>query len=223
MLQARRGLPAREVGLVADSGFAALELLAGLARRGVTCIPRLRRDAALCEPAPPRRPGTNGRPRTKGARLPNLSDARVDAGTPWHRVTGPGWSGEGHRVVESSSSTAVWRHAGRPVVPIRWGLPRDPQRRFAPHALLCTDPARDPLQIVRGFVPRWPVAVTFREGRDPRGVETQRQWSDLAIARTPLPARAVRHRHPARRAARSPCAPACRDRCLVSQEASDLR
>ncbi|MFC7557574.1 hypothetical protein ACFQU7_43185 [Pseudoroseomonas wenyumeiae] len=53
--------------LVGDSGFAALELLAALARHRITAITRLRLDAALHDPAPPRRPGTNGRPRTKGA------------------------------------------------------------------------------------------------------------------------------------------------------------
>ncbi|WP_262266505.1 hypothetical protein, partial [Microvirga yunnanensis] len=35
---------------------------------------RLRLDAALYEPAPWRRPGTAGRPRTKGARMPTLSE-----------------------------------------------------------------------------------------------------------------------------------------------------
>jgi hypothetical protein len=96
----------------------------------------------------------------------------------------PGWYGEGERVVEIHSSTAVWRHSGMPVVPIRWVLLRDPQGRFDPQALLCTDLARDPLQIVAWFVQRWQVEVTFREVRDHLGVETQRQWTDLAIART---------------------------------------
>src|SRR3954469_16530253 len=63
-LQARRWLPGRELVLIGDSAFAALELLAALARHGVTCITRLRLDAALYEPAPPRKPGTRGRPRT---------------------------------------------------------------------------------------------------------------------------------------------------------------
>ena len=96
----------------------------------------------------------------------------------------PGWSGEGARVVAFCSATAVWHHAGLPVVPIRWVLLRDPQHRFEPQALLCTDPGRDPLQIVRWFVQRWQMEVTFREARDHLGVETQRQWSDRAIART---------------------------------------
>jgi hypothetical protein len=183
-LQARRWLPGREVVLPGDSSFAALDLLAALARRGLTCITRLRLDAALHEPAPPRKPGTVGRPRTKGARLPNLSVILTDAGTRWVRVTVPGWYGEGERVVEVCSATAVWRHAGLPVVPIRWVLLRDPQHRFDPQALPRTNPESNPLQVVRWFVRRRQVEVTFREARDHLGVETQRQWSDLAIART---------------------------------------
>jgi len=129
-LQAKRWLPDRALILVADSGFAALELLATLARHGVACVTRLRLDAALYEPAPPRRPGAVGRPRTKGARLPTLAEVLADNGTPWRRVAVPGWYGEGDRVVELCSGTAVWRHAGLPVVPIRWVLLRDPCRRF---------------------------------------------------------------------------------------------
>jgi DDE superfamily endonuclease len=183
-LQARRWLPGREIVLLGDSSFAALEFLVTLARHSLTGITRLRLDAALYEPAPPRRPGTVGRPRTKGARLPNLSDVLVDGTTCWQRVVVPAWYGERERVVEICSATAVWRHAGLPVLPIRWVLLRDPQRRFDPQALLCTDPARDPLQIVQWFIQRWQVEVTFREVRDHLGVETQRQWSDRAIART---------------------------------------
>ncbi len=170
--------------LVADSGFAALELLAALVRRGVTCVTRLRLDAALYGPAPPRRSGANGRPPTTGPPLPNLSEVLADEATPRRRVTVPGWYGEGDRVVEIHSGTAVWRHSGLPVVPIRWVLLRDPQRRFDPQALLCTDLQQDPAQVVRWFVQRWQVEVTFREARDHLGVETQRQWSDRAIART---------------------------------------
>jgi DDE superfamily endonuclease len=182
-LQARRWLPGRELVLVGDSGFAALELLAALARRGVVCITRLRLDAALYDPPPPRKPGTVGRPRTKGKRLPTLATVLADAATPWQRVTVPGWYGEGERSIELCSDTALWRHSGMPVVPIRWVLLRDPQGRFDPQALLCTDTAREPLQIVAWFVQRWRLEVTFREVRDHLGVETQRQWSDRAIAR----------------------------------------
>ncbi len=66
---------------------------------------------------------------------------------------------------------------------IRWVLVRDPLGRFEPQALLCTGQACDPVQILLCFVQRWQLEVTFREVRDHLGVETQRQWSDLAIAR----------------------------------------
>ena len=223
MLQVRRWLPERELVLVADMGFAALDLLAALSRRGVICITRLRLDAALYEPAPPRRPGTKGRPRTKGARLPTLSDVLIRTSTRWRRVTVPGWYGEGDRVIEFCSATAVWCHSGKPVVPIRWVLLRDPLGRFSPQALLCTDPTRDPVQIIRWFILRWQIEVTFQEARAHLGVETQRQWSDHAVARTTpclfglfsivtLLAGQLHHQHPH----------GCSDRQLVPQVSSDV-
>src|SRR5215211_1625740 len=99
-LQARRWLPGREVVLLGDSSFAALDLLAALARHGLVCVTRLRLDAALYQPAPPRQPGTVGRPRSKGARLPNLADLLAAGDTCWVQVTVPGWYGEGERAVE---------------------------------------------------------------------------------------------------------------------------
>jgi hypothetical protein len=185
ILQTRRWLPGRDIVLVGDSGFAALELLAALARHRITGITRLRLDAALYDPAPPRLPGTNGRPRTKGARRPNLAEVLVGTDTRWQRVVVPGWYGEGERNIEICSATAVWRHGGMPIVPIRWVLVRDPHRRFEqPQALLCTEPDRTPEQILRWFIQRWQLEVTFQETRVHLGVETQPQWSDLAIART---------------------------------------
>jgi hypothetical protein len=87
-------------------------------------------------------------------------------------------------VIEVCPKTAVWYHTGLPPVPIRWVLIRDPQGRFDPQALLCTDLQQSPLTIVSWLVRRWPVEVTFQEVRKKLGVETQRQWSPLAIART---------------------------------------
>lgn len=58
--------PGRPVIMVGDMGYAALELLGALVPT-MTCITRLRLDARLFTPAPPRRPGTVGRPRVKGS------------------------------------------------------------------------------------------------------------------------------------------------------------
>ena len=183
VLQARRWLPARALVLVTDSSFAAIELLAALCRYDVTCITRLRLDAALYAPAPPRQPGAKGRPPKTGARLATLAERLTDAATVWQRLTIPRWYGEGARRIELASGTAVWRHSGMPVVPIRWVLIRDPLGRFEPQALLCTTLDHSPEQVLRWFVQRWQLEVTFAETRAHLGVETQRQWSDQAIAR----------------------------------------
>ncbi len=78
----------------------------------------------------------------------------------------------------------MWYHGGLPVVPLRWVLIRDPAGSFDTQALLCTDPAVAPEQILAWFVRRWQLEVTLEEARRHLGLETQRQWSDLAIART---------------------------------------
>ena len=95
------------------------------------------------------------------------------------------WYDGATRTVELTSQTAVWYRSGKPPVLIRWVLIRDPQGFFATQALLCTNPSADPMsQILEWFVLRWQLEVTFQEVRTHLGVETQRQWSDLAIART---------------------------------------
>jgi hypothetical protein len=63
-------------------------------------------------------------------------------------------------------------------------LIRDPQGKFATQALLCTDLQAAPGQILAWFVQRWQLEVTFEEARRHLGLETQHQWSDLAISRT---------------------------------------
>jgi hypothetical protein len=168
----RRWVPGRALVVVADSSFAALDLLAALAPH-MTCVTRLRLDARLFTPAPSRRPGTNGRPRKKGERLPLLSTVLTDPTTVWQRVTVAGWYGEGARDIELATGTAVWHHPGRPLVPPRWVLVRDPVGRFDPQALLSTDPALSAEEVVRYFVRRWQVEVTFQETRRHLGVETR--------------------------------------------------
>ncbi|BCM88468.1 hypothetical protein IAD21_00301 [Abditibacteriota bacterium] len=112
LLQVRRWLPQRDLIVVADSGFSVLEMLAcwqkeRLGYAPIKAITRLRLDAALFEPAPPRCKGQNGRPRKRGARLPTCASAHLrvcplarlptlaqrleEAATCWHTITVPGW------------------------------------------------------------------------------------------------------------------------------------
>jgi hypothetical protein len=186
LLLLARWLPARPVIAVGDSSYAAIQLLDAVRPR-LTMVTRLRLDARLFEPAPPHRPGTIGRPRAAGARLPTMAERLVDPKTPRRLVKVTGWYGRGERLLDIVSGTAVRYHPGRQV-PIRWVLVRDVAGAFAPQGFLCTDLKADPSDILRWFVRRWATEVTFAEVRRHLGVRTQRQWSDLwsdlAIART---------------------------------------
>ncbi len=186
VLQVRRWLPDRPLVLVADSSYAVLVLLARCAQLtpSVTVVTRLRLDAALYEPALPRKPKQNGRPRLKGRRLPTLQQMLDASTTQWTRAIVPRWYSHGPREIEIVSATCVWYHSGMPVVPIRWVLIRDPQGKFAPQALVCTDMQAEPVQIVSWFVLRWQLETTFQAVRTHLGVETQRQWNERAIVRT---------------------------------------
>jgi hypothetical protein len=183
--QLRRWLPDRDLVVVADSTYAVVELLAAAAGlpRPVAMVTRLRLDAALHDPVQPRAPGTRGRPRVRGERQPALATRLLDPSTRWEGLSVP-WYGGGTAALDVATGTALWHRAGQPLVPLRWVLLRDPAGQFDPQALLSTDPTVAPAQIIAWFVARWTVEVTFHELRAHLGVETQRQWSDLAILRT---------------------------------------
>ncbi len=106
-----------------------------------------------------------------------------DPKTRWRRLLVTGWHGRGERHVQVVSGTALWHHPGR-LAPIRYVLVRDVAGELKPQAFLCTDVDADPIDILRWFVRRWSIEVTFAEVRRHLGVETQRQWSDPAINRT---------------------------------------
>ena len=89
-------------------------------KKPIAFITRLRLDAALYEPATPRKPGQMGRPRLKDSRLPNLSVVADDPKTVWIPITVSSWYGEGERTVEVVSETALWYSTGLPAVPMRW-------------------------------------------------------------------------------------------------------
>jgi hypothetical protein len=111
-------------------------------------------------------PGKAGRPPVVGERQPTLKQRLVDPKTCWRRLV-TGWYGRGERMV---SGTAVWNHPGRRV-PIRYVLVRDPQGELEPQAFLCTDLDAGPLDILRWFIRRWSIEVTFAEFRRHLGVE----------------------------------------------------
>jgi hypothetical protein len=161
-----------------------LDLIARIRHR-ICLITRLLLDASLFKPAPRRRQGQRGRPPLKGRRLPKLSAVLANPKTIWTSVVVSQWYNAQQRKLLVATGTAVWYHAGIPPVPIRWVLVRDPSGEHDPSAFLSTDLDATPTAILGWFVSRRRVKTTFQEVRAHLGVETQRQWSDLAILRTP--------------------------------------
>lgn len=134
--------------------------------------------------SPARAPGRPGRSRKKGQRLPTLQEVLRSTATGWQKVKLSNWYGHGQKEMEMATATAVWYHSGKPVVPLRWVLLRDPEGKLAPVALLSTDVELAAETVVVHFARRWSVEVTLEETRAHLGVETQRQWSEKAIERT---------------------------------------
>src|SRR5918993_3226068 len=93
LLLVRRWHPEREIVAVADGGYASLKLpdRCRHLKNPIPFITRLRLDAAVYEPAPPRKPQQRGRPRLKGERLANLSAVLEDPNTAWTPITGSSW------------------------------------------------------------------------------------------------------------------------------------
>src|SRR5499433_3340501 len=180
-----RWLPDRHLVFVGDSSFAVLDLLYLVSGTpGVDLITRLRLDAQLYDPAPKRKAGQTGRPRVKGARRPSPQQVLDNPKTKWTKTEVDHWYGGQKREVEVYTETAIWYCCRNMPVPIRWMLIRDPSGEFEPQALLSTNLGHTSLQILSWFVRRWRMEVTFEEARAHTGIETQRQWNDLAIART---------------------------------------
>jgi hypothetical protein len=180
-----RWLPHRSVVFVADSSFAVLDLLKQVSTLpNASLITRLRLDAALYDAAPERKVGQNGRPRLKGKRRRTLAALLLDATTEWTRVKVENWYGKGEREIEICSEVAVWYHCGKLPVEIRWVLIRDVKGEFQAQALLSTNADHLPEEILAWFMRRWQMEVTFEESRAHLGIETQRQWNDLAIGRS---------------------------------------
>jgi hypothetical protein len=182
----RRWLPDREIKLMGDTAYTVLELGLHAQAKHVTLVTTGHLDAVLHEPPPERTAHTMGRPRVVGHRLPSLEQVLQNPETIWQKLT-LDWYGEGKRILEICTGTALWYRSGYAPLPLRWVLTRDPAGKRPPKALFSTDPTQTAEQIIRDFMKRWSLEVTFEEGRAHVGIETQRQWSDLAIERsTPL-------------------------------------
>ena len=181
----RRWLPEPQMVWVVDGGLAAIKL--GQRCRSyanpVTYVSRLRLDAGLYDWPGPQPTGKRGPNPKKGARQAALKACLHDPATVWRTITSDWYRGE-RRTLEITSGTALWYTPGQDPLPLRWVLVRDPLGKLLPAAFFATDLMVTPEQILAWVVMRWGIEVPFEEAHVHLGLETQRQWSDLAIART---------------------------------------
>ena len=154
----RRWLPDRDLVVVADRTYATLKLLAACQAMTppITFLTRLRLDAVLHDPPPPRQPGQKGRPRIVGPRQPSLQAVPADPDTKWTALC-QRWPDGTKRHLQAATGTALWYHSGQPTVSLRWLLLRDPSGGREPQALLGTDPKWTPTAILTAYLQRWQV------------------------------------------------------------------
>lgn len=185
IMQVRRWLPHRPIILVGDGAYAAVKLV----RRcmgfstPVALTSRLRLDASLYDFPLPVEKGKRGRKPQKGKKQPTLSDRLNDPSTVWNPII-INWYGGISRTLETCTGTSLWYTPNQPPVPINWVLVRDTRGQLRDEAFFTTDMHATAIDILSQIILRWNVEVTFEELRAHMGIETQRQWSDLAIART---------------------------------------
>jgi hypothetical protein len=177
-----RWLGRRRWVLIGDGSYSCIALGWECLSAQATLITRLRLDARLFAPPAPVPAGRRGRKPQKGAALAKLSTRLDEALTQGSEVTVQ-WYGQA-KTLRLLSDTGLWHTPGYPPLPIRWVLVVDPTGEIDTQALFTTDLTMTPARVVELFVWRWSLEVTFEETRRHLGVETQRQWSALAIART---------------------------------------
>lgn len=179
-----RWFPARAKVLVVDGGYAAIKLLLVCqSLKNTTLVTRLPWAAALYHFPGPRPAGRRGPAPLKGARQRTLKQWAARSDTPWEELEADWYSGAKKKLLVFSRP-GLWHRPGYAPVAIRYLITRDPQGKLRDQVFACTDLNASPAQIISWVVRRWSVEVTFEEARAHLGLETQRQWSALAIART---------------------------------------
>lgn len=178
--QLRRWLPDMPIRSVVDGAFATAQLAWTALKLNISLISRLRLDARLFD-FPEVKNGP-GRPAKRGRRLLGPKALLESEKTPWQESEVRWYRGR-KKKVQYVTTTCLWSPVGGEAIPIRLVVLKDPNGQFESAALMSTDVTLSALEIITEFVKRWAIEVTFREAREHFGIETQRQWSNKAIAR----------------------------------------
>ncbi len=182
-LQVRRWAPDRRIILVADGGFASVALATTCRRHDITLICRMKLNTVFYDNPIDPPPGRRGRKPTKGSRQLSPQQQAADPRAAWAEVMIP-WYGGRSQVMKVLTGMGLWTAPRLEPLPLNYLVTRDPSGTSRDAVYFCTDGKMPLAEILSRVVQRWSLEVTFGEMRAHLGMETQRQWSDLAIART---------------------------------------
>jgi len=175
----------RAIYLVGDGSFATYPLFIRAKNVNIGMIGRMKFNARLFHLPPKNWPKNKPGPKPPvGKRLLNMNKRLSDKRIKWTRLVFSNWYGQKNKEMMVTSGIAIWHKSNTIMVKLRWVLIKDPEGKLEPTLLACTDTQLSDHKIISFFVRRWRVEVTFAEVRRHLGVETQRQWSDLAIERS---------------------------------------
>lgn len=163
-------LPDRCLHLVADGAYATL---AGtdLVRTKITS--RMRRDAALYEPPPPRT-GRRGRPRTRGDRLP--TPAQLSDTLPDHAWTNVEIDVRGTTVARLLHTRDVLWYTVNKTDLVRLVIVRDPDGVEPDDYFFTTDLNATGVQVAERYAARWAIEVCFRDTKQDLGGHHPQTW-----------------------------------------------
>lgn len=169
----------REIRLLGDSAYGGKSVSRHLPEK-TELISRMTMDAALYAQVPVPKPGQNGRPRKKGARLPSPKQmARAE--TPWHTATAMLY---GKSVtVNYKTIDALW-YSSAGSAPLRIVVVRDPKGKRKDDCFFSTDLTIRPQAILEAYALRWSLEVAFRDSKQFLGFERSQCWTRKAVERT---------------------------------------
>ncbi len=133
----------------------------------------MRRDAALLEPPPPRRPHRRGRPAKKGRRLPTPENMA--------RRQKKGWALTTVEIRGRSEKRLLW---SRPVLwysvcpnhLVRLVVVRDPAGKEHDDFFFTTDIEAQPAAVTSQYAGRWSIEDTLRNDKQFPGAEDPQCW-----------------------------------------------
>jgi hypothetical protein len=178
--------PDRDFVLVGDGAYACKELLLDLEAR-VTFVGRMRGDAAVHDPQPPKaKKGQRGRKPQKGPRLPKPKEAAAKADRV--RTTTAAWAWQAVMVLVYGQTRAllavnylvVWPRV-LALRPIQVVVVRDPSGRMRDCYLFTTDLQASVNWVIVQFAWRWSIEVLFRGSKQVLQIESPQHWCQESV------------------------------------------